>query len=123
MIAKYLKGMGCLVFFLILCSCQSNSPDGQLKGRVSLWHSWTPEEALILEEVLDQFKEIHPDVQIITTAFPYDQILPELMGRVTSDLYYTLWEVFTKNNIEIPNPQRDINLGDGWRKLATPMEP
>jgi len=44
---------------------------------------------------------------------------PELMGRVRSDLYYTLWEVFTKNNIEIPNPQRDVNLGDGWEKLVT----
>jgi small-conductance mechanosensitive channel len=42
---------------------------------------------------------------------------PELMGRVISDLYYTLWEVFTQNNIEIPNPQRDVNLGDGWEKL------
>ena len=29
---------------------------------------------------------------------------PELMGRVKSDLYYTLWDVFSKNNIEIPNP-------------------
>jgi small-conductance mechanosensitive channel len=47
---------------------------------------------------------------------------PELMGRVTSDLYYTLWEVFTKNNIEIPNPQRDVNLGDGWEKLAMPSD-
>ena len=47
---------------------------------------------------------------------------PELMGRVKSDLYYTLWEVFTKNNIEIPNPQRDVNLGDGWEKFATDQD-
>jgi small-conductance mechanosensitive channel len=47
---------------------------------------------------------------------------PELMGRVTSDLYYTLWDVFTQNNIEIPNPQRDVNLGDGWEKLAVPSD-
>jgi potassium efflux system protein len=43
--------------------------------------------------------------------------LPELMGRIKSDLYYTLWEVFTQNKIEIPNPQRDVNLGDGWEKF------
>jgi len=43
---------------------------------------------------------------------------PELMVRVKSDLYYTLWEVFKQNKIEIPNPQRDINLGDGWEKLV-----
>ena len=47
---------------------------------------------------------------------------PELMGRVKSDLYYTLWEVFSKNNIEIPNPQRDVNLGDGWEKFATDFQ-
>ena len=43
--------------------------------------------------------------------------LPELMGRIKSDLYYTLWEVFAQHKIEIPNPQRDVNLGDGWEKF------
>ena len=43
--------------------------------------------------------------------------VPELLGRVTSDLYYKLWEVFAQNQIEIPNPQRDVNLGDGWEKF------
>ena len=38
-------------------------------------------------------------------------------GRIKSDLYYTLWEVFAKHKIEIPNPQRDVNLGDGWEKF------
>jgi potassium-dependent mechanosensitive channel len=47
---------------------------------------------------------------------------PELMGRVKSDLYYKLWEVFTEHKIEIPNPQRDINLGNGWEKFTMPSE-
>jgi small-conductance mechanosensitive channel len=42
---------------------------------------------------------------------------PELMGRVKSDLYYKLWDVFNERNIEIPSPQRDLNLVDGWEKL------
>ena len=42
---------------------------------------------------------------------------PELMDKVKSDLYYELWEVFAQNEIEIPNPQRDVNLGDGWEKF------
>ena len=79
MIIKYLKGMGCLVFLVILCGCQFGTSNGGLNGRVTLWHSWSAEEALILEEVLEQFQEIHPDVQIITTAFPYNQILTEFM--------------------------------------------
>ena len=28
-----------------------------------------------------------------------------------------LWEAFAKNNIEIPFPQRDLNLGNGWEKI------
>ena len=44
---------------------------------------------------------------------------PELMGRIQSDLYYTLWEVFTQHKIEIPNPQRDVNFGDGWEQFRT----
>lgn len=79
MIAKYFKGIGCLILLLILCGCQFDTPDVGLNGRVTLWHSWTPDEALVLEKALDQFQEIHPNVQIITTAFPYDQILTEFM--------------------------------------------
>jgi maltose-binding protein MalE len=68
-----------LVFLLSLYGCQLVPPDEGLNGRITLWHSWTAEEALILEETLDQFQEIHPDVQIITTAFPYNQILAEFI--------------------------------------------
>lgn len=43
---------------------------------------------------------------------------PELSFRIRSDLYYMLWKTFKKHNIEIPFPQRDLNLGDGWGNLA-----
>ena len=42
---------------------------------------------------------------------------PELTLRTRSDLYYMLWERFAENGIQIPFPQRDLNLGDGWEKL------
>ena len=44
---------------------------------------------------------------------------PESTLRIKSDLYYMLWEKFTENNIQIPFPQRDLNLGYGWEKLAS----
>ena len=47
---------------------------------------------------------------------------PELMIRVKSDLYYRLWDVFAKHNIEIPYPQRDLNMGDGWEKFPTDLQ-
>jgi potassium efflux system protein len=39
--------------------------------------------------------------------------------RIKSDLYYVLWKKFAENNIEIPFPQRDLNLGNGWENLAS----
>jgi hypothetical protein len=50
MIAKYLKGIGTSIFLLILCGCQFGTPGGGLNGRVTLWHRWPPEDALILEQ-------------------------------------------------------------------------
>ncbi len=49
---------------------------------------------------------------------------PERSGRIRSDLYYMLWDAFAEHGIEIPFPQRDLNLGDGWEKLmpAAAME-
>ena len=42
---------------------------------------------------------------------------PEMTLVIRSDLYFMLWKVFADNDIEIPFPQRDLNLGDGWEKL------
>jgi maltose-binding protein MalE len=67
------------MFFLMLSSCQRNASNEGLNGRVTIWHSWPSGEAVVLEETLDQFQEIHPDVHISTVAFPYDQLLAEFM--------------------------------------------
>ncbi len=37
-----------------------------------------------------------------------------------SDLYYMLWDAFAENDIKIPFPQRDLNLGSGWEKTLPP---
>lgn len=47
---------------------------------------------------------------------------PELTVKIRSDLYYMLWEKLAENDIEIPFPQRDLNLGNGWEKLATDLQ-
>jgi len=44
---------------------------------------------------------------------------PELTMAIKSDLYYMLWKTLAENDITIPFPQRDLNLGDGWEKFAT----
>jgi len=78
-IGRHLKIICLSVFLLIMSSCQLTPSTEELNGRVTLWHSWPPIEALILEQALAQFQEIHPNVQIITTAFPEEQIFSEFL--------------------------------------------
>ncbi len=37
--------------------------------------------------------------------------------RVKSDLHFLVWKVLAENKIEIPFPQRDLNLGSGWERM------
>ena len=77
MTRRQLKVIWLLFLLLIMVSCQSTLPDDELNGRIILWHSWSAAEAVVLEEALAQFQEIHPNVRIITVALPEDQILQE----------------------------------------------
>ena len=77
MIAWRLKIIWLLFLLLLIVSCRPTSPDDELSGRITLWHSWSEEDAVILEEALAQFQEIHPNVHIVPVAFPEDQILDE----------------------------------------------
>lgn len=47
---------------------------------------------------------------------------PEMSLTIRSDLYYSLWDVFVAHGIELPFPQRDLNLGDGWEQFAASLE-
>jgi arabinogalactan oligomer/maltooligosaccharide transport system substrate-binding protein len=90
MLVKHWKSIGCLVFLMVLSSCQLTSSNDQLRGRVTIWHSWAPEETVILDQALTEFEEIYPNVNISSIAFPYDQILAEFMQAGKEGLGPTL---------------------------------
>ncbi len=54
---------------------------------------------------------------------------PNLMRQVRSDLYFLVWDALAQHQIEIPYPQRDLNLRRGFEalfaqdKLSPPTEP
>jgi arabinogalactan oligomer/maltooligosaccharide transport system substrate-binding protein len=59
-----------------LAGCQANADEeGELHGRILLWHSWSVEETAVLEQILQQFMDIHPGVTIIATAIPANELL------------------------------------------------
>lgn len=90
MLVKQWKSIGYFVFLLVLSSCQLTSSNDQLSGRVTIWHTWTPEETLVLDQALAEFEEIHPNVHIVSVAFSYDQILAEFMEAGKEGLGPTL---------------------------------
>ena len=74
-----LKIVWLLILLLVIVSCQSTSPDDELSGRLTIWHSWSAADAVILGQALAQFQELHPKVRIIPVALPEDQILDEFI--------------------------------------------
>lgn len=61
-----------LCFLLVACS----SADGSnLRGRVLLWHSFDEADTLVLDKILSKFREIYPDVQVVSAAVPSDELL------------------------------------------------
>ena len=69
-----------LLLLLILAGCRAETPDDELSGRITLWHSWSAAEAAVLNEALAEFQELHPEVRVIPVALPEDQILEEFIA-------------------------------------------
>ena len=73
----------------LTASCSAfgrGADDGQLSGRILLWHTWSGEEAVVLNDMLNQFSAIHPGVRIITTAFDQAAIRAAYTDRTRSGL-------------------------------------
>lgn len=69
-----------------LTGCQTDAPENELNGRVTLWHSWSEADTVVLEEALAQFEEIHPEASVIPLALPEDGILDEFVDAANDGL-------------------------------------
>lgn len=58
----------------------------ELSGRILFWHSWTDEEAVVLNDMLNQFSALHPRVRIITTALSKTTIQSAYVQRTRARL-------------------------------------
>ena len=75
-----------LLLLLLLAGCQPVAPDEDLRGRVTLWHSWSGAEAVELREALARFQEVYPGVRVVELALPEDQILKEFTNAARDGL-------------------------------------
>jgi maltose-binding protein MalE len=77
-----------LLWLISLTGCQAAANgSGALHGRILLWHSWSEADTLVLEQILEEFTGIHPNVTIITAAIPpeelrerYESAVPQGLG-------------------------------------------
>lgn len=60
--------------------------DDELSGRILFWHSWSGEEAVVLNDMLAQFSALHPRVRIITTPFSQTAIQDAYVQRTRAGL-------------------------------------
>lgn len=76
--------------------------DDELSGRILFWYSWSGEEAVVLNDMLNQFSALHPRVRIIATSFSEAAIQDAYIQRtraglgpdltlVGGDIAYDLW--------------------------------
>ena len=76
-----------LLFILLVSSCRSpQANENALRGRILLWHSWTAVEAEVLEEALADFREIHPEVSIISVAISSGDLLSQFQQSAANGL-------------------------------------
>ena len=63
-----------LLFILLSASfssgCRAPLPAGAQSGRVLLWHSFNETETPVLNQILQQYQEIHPQTRIISVMVP-----------------------------------------------------
>ncbi len=77
-------GLGLALFLLL--GCQPVTPEDDLNGRITIWHSWSGQDAVVLREMLDRFQEIHPNVRVVDLGMPADQILAEFKDAAQNGL-------------------------------------
>ncbi len=84
--------IGCLMaaFALLLAGCgagpQTDS-NGNVSGRVLLWHSWNEAEAAVLSQIIERFMEINPDATVMIQGFDsVEEMLQEFETDAPSGL-------------------------------------
>lgn len=84
----------CYSFLLLLlvvsaCDRAPSSPrqiEEQQKGRILVWHPFEGKEGDVLESILDEYSELHPDVKIVREYVPRDAMNDRFIQQTQSGL-------------------------------------
>lgn len=68
------------------CSVFPAGNSEELQGRVLLWHDWLPEEAAVLNSLVDRFSDLHPGVEVISIPVATDELYATYADRSAAGL-------------------------------------
>lgn len=105
--------IGLLVLVFAIVACNPNRMQSMeilqtpsLTGRLLLWHTWEDNAAEALEAIISRFRDIYPEVTIISVAMPASEIE---RAFVRNSLYGFGPDVLLASN-EIVEPLRNAHL-------------
>ena len=82
-----LRVLVALLVVLVLSACESQPlGDAPLRGQILLWHSWPDQEGVLLEELLTKFVSINPQVQVVASYAPLEEIGKRYRARAAMGL-------------------------------------
>ena len=64
-----------LVALLLLAACTDGSAqDSELQGRVLLWHTWSGADEQALNDLLDKFNDVYPEITVISISYSESEL-------------------------------------------------
>ncbi|MEX1020159.1 MAG: extracellular solute-binding protein [Litorilinea sp.] len=75
------------LLFISIYAVSGRSDNGNLQGRILIWHAYAGAEAEAFQEMLERFRNIHPDVTVMQQSFATADLLQaEYLNAVTTGL-------------------------------------
>ncbi len=120
MTVKHIPLILCTLFVWVLAACQPIA-EGDLRGRLLLWHSGGSAMTATLDELTDRFEAVYPDVSVVVVAVPANQLLQRYTEAAANGLGPDLFIGSTRwisdlaqadliEDIDAHNPNLDVYL-------------
>jgi multiple sugar transport system substrate-binding protein len=102
--------VGAGVAALVLAGCGASDGDsGDGPVEVTVWHYWDGTNADAFDDLVDQYNDAHPDVEIKTSMVPNADFLTKLRTSATS---HTLPDIAIGDLVWVPQIQQIGSLAD-----------
>ena len=86
MIRLLVKTIPLLAVFLLIACDSDATVNSEQEGRILLWHEWSGADAETLDELLDNFNEVYPEITVISISHPSDGLKESFIDAATRGL-------------------------------------